>query len=417
MKKGIITLLIVALVASCAFAGTLKGAAQIDFGYNLDTTDWGFKNSSVSNYTFSFEYDTTKVEVADHSTEIWAEIAANASAKISQANAGQDKANIAVTTAITKANIHVGEWTFGILGSGATLDLASSYYLNSSKKPVDNTIQAVSGVYDGFTVSYKDWNGGFGAKGNIEGKAYNFYGHVETPTFKFADEAVSVNAGAYLVYSDSDSYAGASAKAAYKADDLSASVAVDGKYDNGNVLYEVAAKAAYKFVTVDAYVTPGAMTVDAAKYTGDNAKTPSVNAKVAASYDFDIEDVAVAVEGAVDARNLLVDAREITVGAAETCTIDAFEVEVAESYAVFANVLDLSETVTYTAEKFTAFEECAIVLAFDINDVVVSVPFKCGISSDAIVENAELSLVYAGLNFKDVENHLGTITASAKIAF
>ncbi|MCQ2411409.1 MAG: hypothetical protein MJ057_00455 [Sphaerochaetaceae bacterium] len=416
MKKGIIVLLIMALVASCAFAGKLTGSAQIDFAYNLDNTDWGFKNSKATTYTFSFDYDSTKVEVADHTTDVWAEIAATASAKITQANADKTTANIAVTTSITKANIHVGEWTFGILNAGSTLDLASSYYLNASKKPVDDTITAVSGVVDGFTVAYKDWKGGFGAKGNFEAETYTVFAHVETPTFKFAEDSVSVNGGAYAVVADTANKFGASAKAAYAADELSASVAADVAYTD-NFLYEVAVAAAYKFVTANVYVTPGAMTASAAAYTGDNAKTASLNAKVAASYDFDLEDVTVAVEGAVDARNVLVDAREVVVAATETCTIDAIEVEVSEEYAIFAKTLDVAETVTYTAEKFTAYETCAIALEFGASDVVTSIPFECGISTKAVVENAELSLKYKGLDFMDLENKLGTITASAKIAF
>ena len=87
MKKGIIVLLITVLVAGVAFAGTLKGSAGLSFKVDLDAKTWGFSNDKAWEYSFDFEFDTTKVEVGEHKTDLWAELAISGSA-----TTGLDKA-------------------------------------------------------------------------------------------------------------------------------------------------------------------------------------------------------------------------------------------------------------------------------------------------------------------------------------
>ena len=132
MKKGIIVLLIAVLVSGFAFAGTFKGSAGIQFGVDLDTHEWGFANPKTGKYSFKFEFDSTKVAIGeDHQTDVWAELAAEASAWVSLSNAAlANNAALApkYTAKITKANIHVGEITFGILNSGTAVNYAASYY-------------------------------------------------------------------------------------------------------------------------------------------------------------------------------------------------------------------------------------------------------------------------------------------------
>ena len=84
MKKSIIVLLIAILVAGFAFAGTLKGSAGLEFNVDLQPETaakgiWGFKNASDWKYSFTFEFDSTAVEVQG-AGDLWAELAISGSA-------------------------------------------------------------------------------------------------------------------------------------------------------------------------------------------------------------------------------------------------------------------------------------------------------------------------------------------------
>ena len=92
MKKSFIVLLIAVLVAGFAFAGKLTGDATIKFDTDLKAKTWGFANTQSWKYTFSFEYDTTKVEVKGE-TKAWAELAITGSAKAAVSNGNAASAN------------------------------------------------------------------------------------------------------------------------------------------------------------------------------------------------------------------------------------------------------------------------------------------------------------------------------------
>jgi hypothetical protein len=443
MKKVIIVLLITVLVAGFAFAGTLKGSAGIEFGVDFDDQEWGFKNVVTGKYTFKFEFDSTKVEIgADHKTDVWAELKAEASAWVALSNAAlATNADLApkYTAKITTANIHVGEITFGILNAGTAKNFAASYYKTSTGSPVYNVVKSV-GTAPGFTVNYKDWNGGFGAKGtwgeDEADNTYSIFAHVETPTFKFADEAVTVDAGAYAFLLDKNSVSatlfsnfGGGFKAAYTADKFSASLGTDLQYiaipDNGKFAFEVAANAKYDFVSLDVYLAPGAF-FGAIGYTDDDPL--KLDAKLAANYTFNLnEDIALAVTGWVDARDTLVKALSLEIGSTQETTVDAFKIELSEVATLknLANAdvdtavgLTASEKVTYTAEKFIAYESVSATFDFSADEALKALVVKAGISSEAIVEGAKLALDYATLAnkiaFKDSK---GAVTASCTISF
>ena len=184
MKKGIIVLLIAVLVAGVAFAGTLKGSAGLSFKVDLDEKTWGFSNDKAWQYSFDFEFDTTKVEVGEHKTDLWAELAISGSA-----TTGLDKAadaagefHGAYAVKLTKAEIHYGEnLVFGLLNSGAAADYAKHYSVKVGGA-LASAVKGPGAAYlPGFTVKYKDITGGFGAKGqwNDDDSFYNLFGHVE----------------------------------------------------------------------------------------------------------------------------------------------------------------------------------------------------------------------------------------------
>ena len=442
MKKGLIVLLIAVLASGFAFAGSFHGSAGITFGVDFDDQSWGFANPKFGKYSFEFALDTTPVEIgADHQTDVWAELKANAEAsiKMSTAAATNDLSGGAAldpgarySAAITVANIHVGDITFGILNAGSAINLAKSYYKAAANgNKVWDVVAGKAFLANGFTVSYKDWKGGFGAEGtwgdNAAGDTYKIFAHVETPTFKFADEQVSVLGGAYAYATDETTNAsqfGGAAKAAYKADKLSADAEVDLAYAAEEFAYEAAANATYDFVTLNVYLAKGSLV-------GYADEDPlKLDAKLSAKYKFDLnEDIALDVTGYVEARDTLVEALVLYAGSTQATKIDKLGVALAEDLEIdnlandndVAIALDLSADVTYTEEKFEAYAGVTASFDFSAEDALAALGFQCGISSEAIVEGAVLALDYVNnyakatkIAFKDTK---GAVTASCTINF
>ena len=442
MKKGIIVLLIAVLVSGFAFAGTFKGSAGIQFGVDLDTHDWGFANPKTGKYSFKFEFDSTKVAIGeDHQTDVWAELAAEASAWVSLSNGAlASNADLApkYTAKITKANIHVGEITFGILNSGTAVDYAASYYDDDEDGAADyDFLGGESRLAPGFTVEYKGWYGGFGATGNwhAEDNADDnerlIWGHGKTQSFELA-EGLTAEAGGYAVISP-DKYIGGGLKVDYAADKLTAGIAGDGALKKGDVNFglEGAIYAQYAFaeagaVRLDIY---GA-SKDYIPYYAEDDFLLKLDAMVSAGYAFTLsDDIVLDVNGFVDVRDIVNSALTLTVGAEESTSIDRFDLYASEAFMaigladadvdpVFMLLLDFKAT--YNADKFIAWAEIEPSFLFDADDntdTFAALEFNCGISSDAIIEGAVLKLVYKDVDFLDFENNKGNITASCTIPF
>ncbi len=394
MKKGIIVLLITVLVAGFAFAGTLKGSAGISFKTNFDEQNWGFANPAEAKYSFSFDFDTTAAGKDEHSTDIWAEIAAEASAGIEVKNAKvSGTTSSAYSVAIKKANIHVNDITFGILDAGTGVNFAKSYY-----KVGDNAVDNVKGgskLAPGFTFAYKQFKGGFGATGT-KLDSYKIFAHAEIDDFKIAEDKIAVSAGIYglLTDVDADKVLGGSVKFAFAQDKLSADVAADLNFLGEK--YEIAANAKYDFVTANVYA-----------YIADGLQ---LDAKLGAEYK--IEEVN--LKGFVDARSILDDARKIEVQLEESTTVDALTFKFVENYKFADKNLSLTEECTYKADKFTASAKLEQVLSFGAEKVLSKLGAQASVTSTAIVENAELKLAY---NSADLLTKKGSVEASATISF
>ncbi len=408
MKKGIIVLLITVLAAGMVFAGTLTGSAGISFGFDLDKKDWGFTNSTSTKYKFTFELDTTAAGKDAHETNIWAEIAANASAVI--------KENKVVTTTVklTTANIHIDEVTIGILNAGGAYDYAADYHDSDSDGTPDNDLVESEGYYaPGFTVSYSDWNGGFGAKGNTESEEYTIFAHVETPAFQFVEGLSTQAAAAVLAVKDNFGFYFAASATYTDGDKLNAGVAAELELAEEEVDVEAAASASYDFVSADVYFYTLAADRDA-------DKKAYLDAKVAADYTIE-GDVTVALKGYVDTTNVLADAREIELGVEATATIKPVEIFGKVSYAIYAKKLGLEGKVTYTHDVFTAYAKLVADVQLGDDSALLALKPELSISSSKIVENATLALTWKGADFaknaKDEVTAKGKITASATIAF
>ena len=436
MKKSIIVLLIAVLFAGFAFAGTLKGYAALEFNVDLqpltaDKGTWGFANLTESKYSFSFEFDTTKVEVKGEG-DLWAELAISGSATLKVTNSNPaSPVSGKYTVKLSKANIHIGEdITIGILNEGEGPEFAWSYRTDNAGNPIEDYLydDHEAANIGGFTVAYKEWFGGFGAKGrwDTDPAQFTFYGHGATPEFKFAEDQIKVQAGGYIAYANNTnvfanaSFAGAGAKAEYEADKLNAYVGADLRYDAG-FGFEALAKASFAFaeegtVGVDAYV------VD--KDTYGHYDALYLNARAWAEYTLAAsDDIDVSLYAEVDASDLLDgDYREVAIYAEQSTSIDKIGIALDEYYQILAKNLAVNAKVDYTAEKFYAWVKLGAELAFNDDPALVKLPFECGIKSDAVIDKAEIGLKYTRADFAkyinaDEFNDLGLVTAYVKINF
>ena len=229
-------------------------------------------------------------------------------------------------------------------------------------------------------------------------------------------------------------------KVDYKQEKFTAGIAGDGAVKKGSVdfgiegaiyaTYELAEKS---IVRLDIY---GASKDYFAEY-GEDDFLLKLDAKLSANYTFNLnEDIALAVEGWVDARDVAAKYLSIEIGATEATTVDAFTFKLTEKAKLsniankdVAVVTDLSVEayVGYTHEKFTAYADLLAKFKFDKDDntkAFSNLYFEAGISSEAIIEGAELALVYGNnaltssyVDFLDFENHKGAVTASCTIPF
>jgi hypothetical protein len=444
MKKSIIIILIALIVTGFAFAGKLTGSAGLRFDVALDKDDVGFKNWSFVNasswqYTFDFEVDTTAIEVGEHKTDLWAELAIEGSASFGVSKAADDGGNFHGEYAVdlSKAEIHYGEdLVIGLLKVDKGVDFAKYYKVGANGLPLYDTVKDDHEAIAGFTVNFKDWYGGFATKGSWGDETkYTFYGHARTPEFKFAEDQITVQAGGYGAYANNSdvfaraTYVGGGAKAGYASDKFTAGVGFDAMYDDATFMYEIAANAKYTViekldVKLDVYATPGALIPVFTAYAGDDAKKMKLDARLSSGYTFDLnENTEVGVTGYVEVTDELIDGREITISATESAKLlekKALELSLTETYQVYAKILDLVASVKYTAEKFVASAKLSPSFKFGDEAKLTKLAFECEIYSEAIIENAKIGLKYSGADFVkagDTIKKAGTISAYATISF
>ena len=189
---------------------------------------------------------------------------------------------------------------------------------------------------------------------------------------------------------------------AYAKEAFSADAAVDFRLAD-KVAVEVAAKAAYDFVSANVYF-----------YGVDSFDTINLDAKVAASKAV---NKTVTVGGSVDARNVTADGIEVTVAANVTAVVAPVTVEAKVGYAVFGKTVDATVKATYAAEKFSAYAKFVAGMKFADEFTMTKIAPEVGVSSDAIVSGATLSFGWTGADFADTADKAnGVIKATAKIS-
>ena len=401
MKKILSIALIAALIVGSAFAGFKKGEATIDLGYNLDSQAYGFTNGTAVKYNFGFVLGEETAEKAGEG-DLRAEIAASFKAEFKAADY-EGTATIAdavvSTLKITKANIIYKDVTFGILGAGKSATYAADYHVDDNGDPLRNKVVGLDGV-KGFTVSTFGYNGGFGLEGDADAETYAVLAHVQTKSLNLA-EGVTAQAAAGMKVTDASKAFGVSAKAALSKDLLSASIAADFAVAE-KVALEVAAKAAYDFVSADVYF-----------FSVDGFETNVLDAKLAASKAV---SETVTVGGSVEVIDALADARELKVGANVKAVVAPVTVEAKADYAVFGKTVEATVKATYAAEKFSAYAKFVAGMKFADEFAMTKIAPEVVVFSDAIVSGATLSLGWTGADFAETANKKGAIKATAKIS-
>mgnify|MGYP002521380095 FL=1 len=418
MKKILSIALIAALALTSVFAATYNGKAALELGYNLDDSNYGFANSVGHKLKWTLELEAGTAG-SEGEGDLKAVIAAEFSIKneiaddddMVDGNLEKEINKLAVEAKITKADILYKELVrVGILNAGKSADYAKSFYKNTEKKNVNN-VEAVEKIGNelvpGFNFTVAGFNGGFGLTGKAKDETVKYLAWAETKSFELS-EGLTAQAAAIVAGDQDAAQFGVSAKAAYKNEDakLSASVATDFGYKEEKAALDLAVKAGYDFVTLDAYVG-----------TADSFENTEFGAKVAATYKFENGSVGGSFAGQNMADKATGVAREFKATVNGDYTYQPVKAEAEVSYAIIAKTLTVKPAVSYIHEVFTAKAALELGVKFAENTTVTAIKPSVTVSSDKIINNATLELGWTGADFAESANKKGKIVTSATISF
>lgn len=251
MKKGIVILLISALVCSFAFA-KLTGSAGVRYEENPDKETFSTTNSTSFNYTFTFVSDKVKINNKD---DIHVEVAGTAkfilgARKTGAGNGiliGNGDRGIGAVISLSKVRIVGKDWYVSVLGTQDAYDYAKAAVLTITSKEVkdafgnvkskDSQVTSYAVAFaktDGVTVGYHGFTASFGVN-TIEDFTLLASATVETPEFAFKDDAIKIQAAAQFSrfkLGDKKTYVavnslGSSAKTTIAVQDITIKAAVD----------------------------------------------------------------------------------------------------------------------------------------------------------------------------------------------
>ena len=479
MKKGIIVLLITVLAAGFVFAAepTLSGSVSTKFSYDFDGNhEFGFnaenKRQSIKS-EFKFSFDTVSVTKGSTGENLpYAEIEATASVKaddivlgVGRGSSTPDKVEAPYTftlklnAEITKANI-VGEgWTIDLLQAIAGSDYAVAAI--DKRTTDDKKFFALDYVYDfdkadGITVNVEKYGKiAVGLTGDKDKVNASVFAETAADLLKFDDFAFQF-AGTFTT-EDEVQKIGASAKANYAADALSAGVAGDLGYatDSEKFNADVAANAKYEQeefgASFDAYYATYAEAKKKPTETAFETEINYLGAQAVADVKVIKTDVTVqafdllddpdggakgkktlnviahnnyvdGVDVKVSGLDLINDARDVSAEATITLIEDlsigvygkklinkqdlGVDVEYTgienigiaggAEYVIADKALALYGQVDLDADIFTAYARAQFAKTIDADDAKLGL--SAGVESTKLVENATLSLTWAALD-------------------
>ncbi len=445
MKKILTIALVALLAASTAFAG-ISGNASVSLGYDTTSKVYGFTNGT--SFTAKIDLATEEVEKVGEG-DIYAGIKASMKLAVApwkgddlnMGNLADNKAatfkafiwsnrdtyGLGLWLSLDEAYVAGADWKLSITGPKGAPDYAKSAidtkktdktlddFGNKKKEGTTTAVTYKLPVWSkyGMSLTYKGYTvaGGFygDATKDAEYTNYNFF--VESKAFEF--DGGSVQAAAIIANSKDkvkDVNLGFSAKANYAIDAFSASVAGDLGLENledVKAKFDLAANVAYSPVALDVYF----------QHNEAEASKNFLSAKLSGKYD----DV---ISGSFAFMDILTeDTRNFKVTAEGK--IDAVTVNGSVSMTIKSKVFNASVGAKYVAEKFTVNGGVGFGKTFGVDDTYIF-SATAGVSSDALIPGATLSLTYGKdsgnntMNFLDKQatpQNFGAVTATCKIAF
>lgn len=421
MKKISAVLLVLVLVGSVAFA-SFTGSAEVNFGFDLDSTDYGFQN--VVELTGDFVFFEKLAETAG-SGDIYAEI----KAELTLAFDFEEEPNetdvfnfIGGNVEITSAKIIGDDWHVGILGAMGAPNFASSAIDEDEEEdaldldPSDYVAKGAgvefgyAGYTLGISVPMYDPDDDTVVWNNLDAKDYYLFGSITTPDFDLADGMTLAFGAAGQLSNHAGNSASFSMKGAYEMDEMSASVAADLVYDGG-VEFEVAVNAVVDIVTLDVYFATLDDSVATTDSTVDAYADGNVNI-LSAKAAFSIDQFDIAITGK-DLLNASIIGASVDFAATEEISVN-----VNGGYTLMgAGEGDwyAGAGLTYTVDDYTA----KLSGKFKSGDII---EMAASVESTTLVPGATLKLAW--VDAKDLlktgadgVEELGKIVASANIAF
>ena len=222
MKK-ILTIALVALLATASVFADFTGSAELGFGYNFEEREFGFSNSTAT--TLEYEITSGKAEVpapveeatdvaeeTAEATEVPAEVTEVAPEEAPSIYAGikgsfslkAKDAALSLDSKVDEAYVAGSNWKVSILGAADGLDYASSsldsYYDADAKAKATTTVKVVAAKAPGFTAEYNGWKLGAGlVAGTNEVPTKNTEGLVLVKCYKYYETAEDAVVGTSAV--------------------------------------------------------------------------------------------------------------------------------------------------------------------------------------------------------------------------
>ena len=458
IMKKILSIALVALLATSAVFAGFSGSATLGLGYNFENDKYGFSNSNK--FDLDFELATAEAEAVAEG-DVYASIKANFSVRLVD---GDDKTssfsdgmklanNLFAVVKLSEAKVAGANWYVSIKGTSSNVDLAKSAIDERTiKNDTDDfgfalddydeavTYKAAYSKAPGFEAGFANFVVGAGFTG-VKGKDYGYNVFVATPDFDF--DVVTLKVAASLSdkfntvevdgkdvaapTADNIINAGVSAKVGFDADIVSGYVASDVGFENlgkdgwkaaDEIKADVTANLAISPVTVDFYYATNVKTGE------DKATKEVTNTKnlLSAQAKVDLNDFQIPVALTVTGKDLI-NKQDLSLKA-EFAITEQLSVDAKVGYVIDNDKLYTEGNVKYAADLFTVKGglKYSTVFTKDVKDNVLSA--TASVESSAIIPGATLKLEYAKadntMNFLDKQNtpqDFGKINASCKIAF
>lgn len=452
MKK-ILSIALVALLATSAVFAGFSGNASVALGYNWETGAYGFSNGTG----FDLELDLATAEaeaVAEGS--VYAGIKANFAVKVANWEGNKEafgtiwadgeKYGLGLFLSLDEAYVAGENWKVSITGTQGAPDFAKSaidfkdgdvkdiFGNKYDTKDVAVSYKVASNKAPGVTLTAFDWTASAGFNGNSKDKTFNYNAFVKTPLFDFdvVNFQIAAIASRDMTNDDVtkrfDSAIGASAKVGFDADVVTGSVASDYGVklvkvaDKVNATHgiDVAANLAISPVTVDLFYMNEDLS-NVAKKEGDALLAANT---LSAQVKFDLADFNVPVAVTAYAKDMLDKTEGQDFGGKVNVTIDAFSVMAKAGYVLSTTKLYVGTEVGYKHDLFAvkAGADWSMKTNTEKSNVL---SVKASVESNALIPGATLSLSYgkakSAMNLLKQENaapqNFGKVEAKCKIAF